>query len=62
MNYPKRTSNYYAFSRVISCLMSIENGELISEFEVKSLINETEDIQKSEGEFVDLVFEKTVQN
>ncbi|MEI7441123.1 MAG: hypothetical protein WCK43_05755, partial [bacterium] len=57
----KKDSDYYAFSKVDLLFNVDQNGQLISEFEVKGHINETPDIQKTEGEFVDLIFEKTVR-
>ena len=57
----KKDSDYYAFSEVDLLFNVDQNGQLISEFEVKGHINETPDIQKTEGEFADLIFEKTVR-
>ena len=57
----KKDSNYHASSQ-LNLLFSVDQkGQLVSEFEAKGHINETPDIQKSEGEFVDLIFEKTVR-
>jgi len=57
----KKNSDYFAFSKLDLLFSVDQDGQLISEFEVHGQINETPDIQKSEGEFVDLIFEKTVK-
>lgn len=56
----KKNSEYYAFSKVDLLFNVDQYGRLISEFEIHGHINEMPDIQKSESEFADLIFEKTV--
>jgi hypothetical protein len=57
----KKDSDYFGFAKVDLLFTVDKNGTLISEFEINGYINETPDIQKSDGEFADLIFEKTVR-
>ena len=57
----KKESNYHASSQ-LNLLFSVDQkGQLVSEFEIHGHTNETPDIQKSDGEFADLIYEKTVR-
>ena len=57
----QKGSDYFGFAKVDLLFTVDQNGKLISEFDVNGYVMESPDLQKSEGESADLVFEKTLK-
>lgn len=57
----QKGSDYFGFAKVDLLFTVDKNGTLISEFDIHGYVMETSDLQKSDGESTDLLFEKTVR-
>ncbi len=57
----QKGNDYFAYAKADLLFNIDKEGNLISEIDANVYVSETPDIQKSEGEFADLIFEKTVR-